>query len=327
MFEVMQLPQIDFTKFQSKYMTQEVEEVEMPPRMPNKPQTKPGDLYEFDKGHLVYCGDSTDPKKVKDKKVHLVVTSPPYNCGMEYDAYDDNMPKDQYLNLIRSVIRSSVSMLHPGCFIAWNVGVTPKTHHFNQAVILEEEGMTFIREIVWRKTGVTFPVWNFTLKSQMARKYTPTYVHEIILLFSLGKPSIGGECDVDDKYSQDVWDIFPATATKDIPGRHNPKGDIMTNHKAAMHPTPFTLEIPAGPIKHLTAKNEIIMDPFLGAGATLLAADQLGRQCIGIEIDPKYVDLVVARYAKRNPKAEILCNGKSINLAPYIELFNVPPAT
>ncbi len=264
--------------------------------------------------HRVLCGDSTshdDVRRLCEPRPHLVVTSPPYNCDISYESHDDDMPVMEYVEFLRKVITEVVAVLEDGCFVAWNVGVTPKSRHFDHATILERSGLTFYRQVVWAKQGVAFPIWQYT--DGRARKFHPNYCHELIYMFVKGTPKLGGPCEVDDEYSRDVWRIHQGQATIDIPGATNArrptKPGVHGGFKEAAHPAAFPVGIPAGAIRHLTTRGEVVLDPFGGAGTTLIACQQLGRRALLLEIDPMYVQLALERWARFTGKEPVREDG------------------
>lgn len=89
-------------------------------------------------------------------------------------------------------------------------------------------------------------------------------------------------------------------------------GSVITTGVSSIgeHPAMFPVELPYEYIKAMTQKNDNICDPFLGSGTTLIAADQLNRICYGMEIEPKYVDVTLERYAKRTGNDPIREDGK-----------------
>ena len=303
------------------------------PDLPKRPKSKVGQIYELGP-HRLLCGDAGDKTLVArlfdTATAALVMTSPPYNVGMDYNLADDRLKRDAYLAMLRGVIALATDRLMAGGFIAWNIGVSPKTLHFTQAQLLADAGLTYYRQIVWHKAGVAFPIWQFTTESGQARKFHPNYTHELIYLFEKGElpvrraaaPAprfdpiyaheliylftkgdvvIGGPCDVDDQYSRDVWSVHQSQSTRDVPGatdaRRPPKGDVHGGFKVAAHPAAFPIGIPAGCIKHLTARGEKVYDPFAGSGTTLMACEQLERACYAAELDPAYCDVIRQRYA------------------------------
>lgn len=210
--------------------------------------------------HRLYCGDSSKEAAITGvmgtDKADMVVTSPPYNVGMKYATYKDKAIQTDYLVFIRAVAGLMLERLQQGGYLAWNMGVSPKTLHAHQVVEMINLGFTFQRQIVWVKTGVPYPIFSTTLKTRKARHYKPNYVHEVIAVMrkqgrlepdrqvtcplcegegktELGvvcpnafdvvtlmtkgpQPSAGGEIHPLRKYSNDVWKIAQCQATVDL---------------------------------------------------------------------------------------------------------------
>jgi len=255
--------------------------------------------------HRIMCGDATNPEQidrlVNGASVALVVTSPPYNASIDYASHDDDMEVLAYLDMIRASAQGCHRSLMQGGFIAWNVGVSPKSMHFDHALILRSVGLTFYRQIIWAKAGVAFPIWQFT--NGQARKYHPNYTHEMIYLFSKGDPLIGSTVAVDDAYSRDVWQIHQSQASVDLPGatdaRRPRKPGVHGGSKAVAHPAAFPVSIPTGCIKHLSAPKERVLDPFVGSGSTIVACENEGRIGYGMDKDPGYIALTLERLSSR----------------------------
>ena len=279
-------------------------------------RTKSGDLWALGEHRLV-CGDSRDAGNLSlaldGKMADLVVTSPPYNANIKYSRYDDSQDEDDYLALIAGVSESVFSVMADGRFVAWNVGTGTGARHFRHPVIMESAGFSYYREIVWEKCGVAFPIWQFTKRARAARKFHPNYTHEIIYLMAKGEPDTGGPCEVDDDFSCDVWRIHASAATRDIPGKtdgRRPRTSAHGGAKAAAHPAAYPARVPDGLICHLSAPGERVLDPFAGAGTTLIAADARGRIGALVEMDPIYCDLTLTRWEDATGgTAELLVEG------------------
>jgi DNA modification methylase len=270
--------------------------------------TKFGQVWQLG-DHRMMCGSATSDadlgRLMGGGHADLIVTSPPYNVDIQYDQHVDRMRTDTYLKLMADTMAAAGNVLAEGRYVAWNVGVSPKSMHFDHARLLGEAGFTFWRQVVWAKAGVAFPIWQFTEDSRLARKYHPNYVHEMIYLFSKGEPETGALCEVDDVYSKDIWEICQATSTRDIPGivgKRSKGFKVEHGHKTAAHPAAFPLGIPAGCVKHLTAKGETVLDPFAGSGTTLIACENLGRMGRGMDISPAYVAVAIDRWNRLTGK-------------------------
>lgn len=113
-------------------------------------------------------------------------------------------------------------------------------------------------------------------------------------------PLLGDSIEPDERYKNDVWKIVQSLATKDLKTvgtrgtalRHSGKN----SHRVKEHPAAYPVEVPAAFMRFLTSYGEIVIDPFAGAGSTLIAAAKLGRVFLGIELDPKYCDVIIRRW-------------------------------
>ena len=309
-----------------------------------KPRTKLGDLWLLG-GHRLLCGDSTDAKAVArllaGAGIDLVVTSPPYNLGIEYASYVDAAARDDYLGFLRKVAEPMAAAMKPGRFVAWNIGVNRNTYPARQVVMLEDAGLSFYRQIVWAKSGTPWPLFSQTQRARLARNYLPNYMHELIVLLEQpgvnehapkatcplctgrgdverldlvaydghetiqlmtkgDKPEKGGPINVDEKYKSDVWRIAASIGTRDLKTLGTKANGLTKNgkptHMVKEHPAAFPSEVPRALMTFLTTAGEVVYDPFAGAGTTIIAAEQLGRRCCAMELEPRYCDTALRRW-------------------------------
>ena len=215
--------------------------------------------------------------------VHLMVTSPPYNVGKEYDR---DYTLDEYLAFLRSVWEEVYRVLAPGgraCVNVANVGRKPyiPLHAF----IIEDMlklGFRMRGEVIWNKASGTgaSTAWG-SWKS--ASNPTLRDIHEYILIFS--KASFRRISDRESSISRDeflettksVW-TFSAESARKIG-----------------HPAPLPMELPYRLIQLLTFEDDVVLDPFMGSGQTALAAVKSGRRYVGYEIDEDYRKLAEGR--------------------------------
>jgi len=266
--------------------------------------------------HRVLCGDCTDLTNVKrlmgDEKADMVFSSPPYNVDIKYNEYPDEKEKSEYKELISKSTKVISSILNKGRYLCWNVGVSRKTFHIEQVIWILENGFEFDREIVWEKQGVPWPLFNQIKRNPVARNYHPNYRHEIIFLFTTGKPEYGGPIEIDEKYSSDIWQVQQSLASVDLDKEGEKAKGMQTGTKThkiaahpAAHPAAYPVALPSGAISFLASRDEIVYDPFLGSGTTMIACENLGRKCRGMEIDPGYVAVILQRYKDTFPGKEI----------------------
>lgn len=231
--------------------------------------------------------------ELPDDSVHLMVTSPPYNARKDYD---EDLTLPEYFSLLHDVFQETYRVLVPGgraCINIANLGrkpYLPLSAMLSQIMI--ELGFLMRGEIIWDKAA---SVGSSTAWGSWQSASNPTLrdVHEYILVFSKGRfkrESLGREATISTiskeeflEYTKSVWK-FPTVSAKRIG-----------------HPAPFPEELPRRLIQLYTFDGEIILDPFMGSGATALAAINTNRNYVGYEINAKYIKLAEKRIKKTTP--------------------------
>ncbi|HBU47818.1 MAG TPA: SAM-dependent methyltransferase [Myxococcales bacterium] len=251
--------------------------------------------------NTLICGDSSDMEQVPDNSVALVVTSPPYFVGKEYEAElgQGKVPASyiDYLHMLHSVFQECARVLEPGGRIAVNVANLGRKPYRSLSAdvirLLEGElGLLLRAEIIWQKgKGATGScAWG---SFQSASNPVLRDLSERIVVASKGRfnralskkkrqsrglpfeDTISKEAFMRD--TLDVWSFAPESARR------------------VGHPAPFPLELPTRLIELYTYKGDLVLDPFLGSGSTALAALQLQRDYIGFDLDPGYLRLAEER--------------------------------
>ena len=254
---------------------------------------------------VIWVGDSRDMDTfgdIADSSVALVVTSPPYFAGKAYEEAlgTDGIPADylEYLGMLRDVFAECVRKLEPGGRIAVNVanlGRKPyRSLSADVIAIFEELGLLLRGEIIWQKgkgAGGSCAWGSFqrpanpvlrdvTERVIVASKGRFDRALDARRRASAGMPSIG-TMTVDDflEATLDVWELAPESA------------------KRVNHPAPFPVELPRRLIDLYTYAGDLVLDPFMGAGSTAVAAARSGRHFVGFDTDPAYVEAALARVA------------------------------
>lgn len=240
----------------------------------------------------VHHGDSRNLAFIPSNSIQLMITSPPYNVGKEYD---ENLSLDEYLELLKSVMGEVYRVLIPGgraCVNVANVGRKPYIP-FNHLVAqtMLELGFLMRGEIIWDKGAsaggsCAWGSW------QSASNPVLRDVHEYILVFS--KQSFRREDhkvknkkntisrDEFLEYTKSVWSFNSESA------------------KRVKHPAPFPVELPYRLIQLYSFENDIVLDPFCGSGTTCVAAIQTKRNYVGIDNNLEYVQLAQERISTVN---------------------------
>jgi site-specific DNA-methyltransferase (adenine-specific) len=233
----------------------------------------------------ILCASAEQMHALPDNSVHLMVTSPPYNVGKDYDA---DLTLEQYLAFLQRVWAEVYRTLVPGgraCINIANLGRKPYLPlHASLIQGMLALGFLMRGEIIWNKgaSAAASTAWG-----SWCSPSNPTLrdVHEYILVFCKGAfrrpPPPGGQSTIrrDEflEFTKSVWNFSAESARK------------------VGHPAPFPVELPYRLIQLYTYSDEIVLDPFMGSGQTALAALKAGRHFVGYEIDPAYVRLAEQR--------------------------------
>jgi len=234
----------------------------------------------------VILGDAREVlKELPDRCIHLMVTSPPYNVGKEYD---EDLTLEEYLAFIEEVMREVYRVLVWGgrvCFNVANVGRKPYIPlHAYLIQRFEKVGFLFRGEIIWDKgesisgASTAWGSWKSAVNPILRDQ------HEYIIVLSKGsfKRERGSKADTITReefleLTRSVWRFPPESAKK------------------VKHPAPFPEELPYRCIQLYTFKGDVVLDPFAGSGTTCIAALKTRRHFIGIDIEEKYVDMANKR--------------------------------
>ncbi len=231
----------------------------------------------------VFVQSSESMDQLPDDCVALMVTSPPYNVGKDYD---EDLDLGEYVDLLRRVFTETYRVIEPGGRVAVNVANLGRKPYLplNHLVgsLLTEIGFLLRGEIIWKKAKAAggSTAWG---SWQSAKNPTLRDIHEYVLVAS--KESFRRERAGTDTISKEdfleatmsVWDILPESARR------------------VGHPAPFPVELPKRLIELYTFEDDLVLDPFLGSGSTAVAAVQTGRHYVGYETDPAYAELADKR--------------------------------
>jgi site-specific DNA-methyltransferase (adenine-specific) len=231
----------------------------------------------------IYLQSAETMEQLPEACVALMVTSPPYNVGKDYD---EDLSLEEYLGLLERVFAETYRVLEAGGRVAVNVAnvgrkpYLPLNHHV--AGLLADIGFLLRGEIIWQKAksaggSTAWGSW------QSAKNPTLRDVHEYVIVAC--KESFRREREGADTIDRDdflnstvsIWDIQPESARR------------------VGHPAPFPVELPRRLIELYTFEGDLVLDPFMGAGTSAVAAVESGRHYVGYEVNPEYVALATER--------------------------------
>lgn len=254
----------------------------------------------------IYHGESEEVIPTLDNSsVDLVITSPPYNVNLgdnkfnknPYDMYNDNKDHWKYIEWLRDdIFKPIYSKLKSGGRVAINIGDGKNgrvpTHVDIIHFMTRELKYLPLATLIWRKSQISNRFSWGSYQSPSCPSFPKPF--EYIMLFAKDniKLQTKGETDITarefKKWAFAEWDM-----TAEI------------NMKKIGHPAMFPVELPYRLIKMLSWTNATILDPFNGAGTTGVAANQLSRDYIGIEMSKKYCDITKHRIDNLRPLSEI----------------------
>ena len=291
----------------------EVTEDEVP-EVPVVPTTKPGDLWLLG-DHRVLCGDSTKAEDVarlmNGAKADLCFTSPPYGQQRDYTAEGKAKVSD-WDGLMRGVF-ANLPMGDAGQVLV-NLGMI---HRDGEWIPYWDGWISWMREQGYRRFG--WYVWDqgFGLPGDWNGRFAPS--HEFIWHFN--RTSIEPEKFISKKPENVKAHNKGGTTMRKKDGKcvefTSPESSAQPNKipdsvvrinrmhggHGIDHPAIFPVELPAFAMQ---AWPGVAYDPFLGSGTTLIAAEQLGRKCYGMEISPQYCDVIVKRWENLTGKTATL---------------------
>lgn len=299
---------LDIPDFAVKELEAEEDDYEVPDEI--KTDIVIGDLFEIGE-HRLLCGDSTDSdavaKLMNNNKSELLFTSPPYSDMREYNGNKD---------LSVSNIVEFITSFYQYCnYQVINLGIQRKENdiiqywddYINKA---KNNGYKFLSWNVWHKSSVS-------VGQQSA--FIPIY-HEWIFVFGNEFKNINRtwerESKITNKKNRKVRQADGSMKESSIGIQQNNKemesvfySNVELGDIRSLHPATFPIELPSEYIKAMTNENDIITEPFTGSGTTMVASHQLNRKCYGMELDPKYCQVIVDRMLKLDPSLEVKRNG------------------
>jgi adenine-specific DNA-methyltransferase len=244
---------------------------------------------------VVYQGDCLDLlKTIPDESLQLIITSPPYNIGKEYEK---KLHPDHYLRQQAQVIAECVRTLSMRGSICWQVG-----NYVDKGAIIPLDAVLYP---IFSGLGLKMRnriIWHFEHGLHCSHRFSGRY--ETIIWFT--------------KSDEYVFNLDPVRVPQKYPGKKyfkgpnagqyscNPLGknpgdlwiipNVKSNHvEKTKHPCQFPVELIERLVLSLTYEGDWVLDPFLGTGTTIIAAIRNGRKGVGAEIVPRYVQLARQR--------------------------------
>lgn len=240
-------------------------------------------------------------RSIKKGSIDLVVTSPPYNVDIDYNSNDDALSYEEYLTFSKKWLSRCFGWLKPDGRLCMNIPLDKnKGGHkhvgADLTTIATKIGFQYHSTVIWNEGNISRrTAWGSWLKASAPYVIAP--VELIVIFYKEEWKKTSGSLESDTtrdefmKWTNGLW-TFPGEKKSRVG-----------------HPAPFPLELPHRCIKLFSYVDDLVLDPFMGSGTTLIAAYKNNRRGIGIDIDKEYCDLATDRLRQIDMFAERNHNG------------------
>ena len=253
----------------------------------------------------IYTDDFLRTNCVEEGTVDLIVTSPPYNVGIEYNSHDDKMTYEQYLSFTKEWLAKCYRVIKEDGRFCLNIPLD-KNKGGQQSVcadittIAKQVGWKYHSTIIWNEQNISRrTAWGSWLSASAPYVIAPVEVIVIFYKERWKKISGSGKSDISKKefieWTNGMWSFMGESK------------------KRIGHPAPFPMELPRRCIKLFSFVGDTVLDPFLGSGSTLIACVLTNRKGMGIEIDKNYCEI-----AKRRLINEAKIYQLKLNMVPKV---------
>lgn len=304
---------ITLTGFDRDLLVDDDEKDDVIPETPVQPKSKLGDVYQLGP-HTIVCGDSTDKeawiKALQGRKADCVFTDPPYNVNYSgrgkktsEGIMNDDMSEGAFDTFLESAFERIAESAKAGA--GWYVFHSTSTQaQFEKA--LKKYGMAIRNQLIWNKPTASMGWGDYRWKHEpffyASKEGTETVfygdrTHSTIIDFHdsdqklLNWAKRQKQLETEGKLT--IWTM---------------KRDKVNEYQ---HPTQKPVELITYALFNSSKAEDLIIDPFLGSGSTLIACEKTGRVCAGIELDPKFADVIIQRWVEYTGIEEVVRNGQS----------------
>jgi DNA modification methylase len=272
-----------------------------------------GDLFEIGE-HRLLCGDSTQvdtwQKVMNEKLCDMVMTDPPYNVdyqgGTGLKIMNDKMENNTFYQFLYDFYTALGSYTKQGG--AWYVWHTDN-ERINFTKAFTDANNKFSQCLIWVKNSLVLGHLDYHKKHETclygwkegaAHYFTNERTHTTVIEDTINVNKL-----TKDEMKKMLTEMLSDKTKSTIIHCDKP-------HRSAEHPTMKPILLLAPLIQNSSKENEIVADGFLGSGSTMVASHQLNRKCYGMELDPKYCQVIIDRMKKLDPSLEIKRNGEII---------------
>ncbi len=255
------------------------------------------------KNTLLFHGDALNSKLFDKSFIDLIITSPPYNVGIDYNSNDDELNYESYLEFSYNWMKNCFDWSSTQARFCLNIPLDKnKGGHrpvgADLTKVAMKAGWKYKTTIIWNEGNISRrTAWGSWKSASAPVVIAPV---ELIAVFYKDEWKKTNGSKINDvtgdefkTWTQGVW-TFNGESKKRIG-----------------HPAPFPKELPYRCTKLFSYQNDLVFDPFVGSGTTLLVAQNLERRAIGVELDSEYCKLAKNRIIKETGTINFIKNGKA----------------
>lgn len=304
-----------------------VQDDEFDPQPPEIPKTKPGEVYQLGK-HFLTCGDSTDPETLRrimrGAEADLLLTDPPYNVdytekeimlakskpnvrikeGHNVGIKNDIMGESAYREFIANAFKAADRFMRKGAvFYIWHSDMMRKTF----LAASEDAGWQIRQNLIWNKNYFVMGRQDYQWKHEPClygwKDGAPHFFIDSraqTTVMEDKKPNFKAMKKAE--LLQLLENIYAEKVSTSVIDEDRP-------NRSALHPTMKPVKLLARLICNSTKTGEKVLDPFGGSGSTIIACEQLNRQCFMSELDAKYCDVIIERYERFTGQKAVKISG------------------
>ena len=263
----------------------------------------------------VHCSETVKfMNEMPEKSVDLIVTSPPYGVGIDYDSWDDDKYFSEYMEFTREWLGASYRVLKDDGRIAINIPYEINRQTKGGRIYFSAEVWMVMKQLGFGFFGIVdleessphrskTTAWGSWMSPSAPYIYNPKEC--VILAYkSSSKKKVKGTPQWEGEYQMVPNEKIEGEFRKKLVYDEKDKKDFMSlvfgqwNYFAdtkSLTKATFSMDIPTKAIKILSYKNDVILDPFAGSGTSLVAAEILDRRWLGIELSPNYAEIARSR--------------------------------
>lgn len=246
-------------------------------------------VYYKDNNAVIICGDMREDVRIPENHIDLIVTSPPYNVNKNYGKANDNLSYEDYLTFTKQWLEKCYLLSKADGRLCMNIPIDTgkgeqRSIGADITCVAKQVGWEYRTTIIWNEGNIS----KSSARGSFMSASSPNVIAPVELIIVMYKEQWK-------KQSKGTSDISKGEFVEWTNGIWTFSGE---SKKKIGHPAPFPVELPKRCIKLFSYVDDIVLDPFMGSGTTLVAANSLKRKAFGIEISRDYCELAMHRLLK-----------------------------